>query len=217
MSNQDTHNEAGKFYSYEKRRGILPISWEDYFGLCKGLALAISAYDPEIILGVARGGLYAATLLSHILQAELYTIRITRRFKDQVVYDNPVWIVKPPSIVKDQRVLIVDEICGAGRTLTMIKEEVGRLGASEMRSAVLYAHEQGKDIPDYIGIISDALILNPWDREIIREGQFVLHPEYVHALAQQGIEPDTSLLGSVLRREPRSRKVDKCGTVFEET
>jgi hypothetical protein len=46
---KDPHNEAGKFYSYEKRQGILPISWEDYFGLCKGQALAISAYDPEII------------------------------------------------------------------------------------------------------------------------------------------------------------------------
>ena len=197
MSNQEPHNEPGKFYWYEKRKGVLPISWEDYFGLCKGLALAISPYDPEIILGVARGGLYAATLLSHMLQAELYTIRITRRFKDQVVYDNPVWVVKPPSIVKDQRVLIVDEICGAGQTLTMIKEEVGRLGAREMRSAVLYAHEQGKDIPDYIGIISDALIINPWDREIIREGKFVVHPEYVHALTQQGMEPDTSLLPGI--------------------
>ena len=197
MSNQEPHNEPGKFYSYEKRRGVLPISWEDYFGLCKGLALAISAYDPEMILGVARGGLYAATLLSHMLQSELYTIRITRRFKDQVIYDNPVWIVKPPSIVKDQRVLIVDEISGAGQTLTMIKEEVRRLGAREMRSAVLYAHEQGKDIPDYIGIISDALILNPWDREIIREGKFVLHPEYDHALAQQGIAPDTSFLPGI--------------------
>ena len=197
MSNQDPHNEAGKFYSYEKRKGVLPISWEDYFGLCKGLALAISPYDPEIILGVARGGLYAATLLSHMLQAELYTIRITRRFKDQVVYDKPVWIVKPPSIVKDQRVLIVDEICGAGQTLIMIKEEVERLGAREIRSAVLYAHEQGKAIPDYIGIISDELILNPWDREIIREGQFVLHPEYVHALAQQGMMPDSSLLPGI--------------------
>ena len=197
MSNQETHNEAGKFYSYEKRKGVLPISWEDYFGLCKGLALAISTYNPEIILGVARGGLYAATLLSHMLQAELYTVRITRRFKDQVVYDKPVWIVKPPSIVKDQRVLIVDEVCGAGQTLIMIKEEVERLGAREIRSAVLYAHEQGKDIPDYIGIISDELILNPWDREIIREGQFVLHPEYVHALAQQGMMPDSSLLPGI--------------------
>ncbi len=160
----------------------------------KGLALAISAYDPEIILGIARGGLYAATLLSHMLQAEFYAIRITRRFKDQVVYDTPVWLVKPPAVVKDRRVLVVDEICGMGRTLSMVKEEVGKLGARDIRSAVLYAHEQGKDVPEYIGIISDALILNPWDREIIHEGTFVFHPEYVYALAQQGMMPHPSML-----------------------
>ena len=194
MSNEELQSEAGNFYSYEKRKGVLPISWEDYFRLCKSLALAISTYNPEIILGVARGGLYAGTLLSHMLQAEFYAIRITRRFKDQVIYDDPRWLVRPPAVVKDQRVLIVDEICGEGKTLTMIKEEVGRIGAREMRSAVLYAHKQGKALPDYIGIISDALIVNPWDREILRDGKFVMHPEYVYALAQQGRVPDPSLL-----------------------
>ena len=161
MRNEEHRSAVGKFSSYENRKGILPISWEDYFGLCKSLALAISDYDPEIILGIARGGLYAATLLSHMLQAEFYAIRITRRFKDYVVYDAPMWLVKPPAVVKDRRVLIVDEICGIGRTLSMVKEEVGKLQAREIRSAVLYAHEQGTDFPEYIGIVSDALILNP--------------------------------------------------------
>ncbi len=194
MSNEEHHGAVGKFSSYENRKGILPISWEDYFGLCKSLALTISDYDSEIILGIARGGLYAATLLSHMLQAEFYAIRITCRFKDHVVYDIPMWLVKPPAVVKDRRVLIVDEICGIGRTLSIVKEEVGKLQAREIRSAVLYAHEQGKDFSEYIGIISDALILNPWDREIIQEGTFVFHPEYVYALAQQGMVPDPSLL-----------------------
>lgn len=194
MSHEEQQSEASRFYSYEKRKDILPISWEDYFGLCKGLAVAISAYEPEIILGIARGGLYAATLLSHMLQTELYVVRVTRRVKDQVVYDVPVWVVRPPEVVRGQRVLIVDEICGAGVTLGMVKEAVENLGAREIRSAVLYAHEQGKAIPDYIGVVSDALILNPWDREILQEGRFVFHPEYVYALAQQGMVPDSSLL-----------------------
>jgi hypoxanthine phosphoribosyltransferase len=132
--------------------------------------------------------------LSHLLQAEFYAVRITRRWKDQVIYDAPVWLVKPPEVVRDQRVLIVDEICGAGITLGMVKEEVERLGAREIRSAVLYAHEQGKALPEYIGNVSDALILNPWDREILQEGTFVFHPEYDHALTQQGLVADHSLL-----------------------
>jgi uncharacterized protein len=101
-----------------------------------------------------------------------------------------VWVVKPPEVLRDQRVLIVDEICSRGTTLGMVREEIGKLGAKEIRSAVLYAHEQGKAIPEYIGIVSDALILNPWDREIIQAGKFVFHPEYVHALAQLGMVPD---------------------------
>jgi hypoxanthine phosphoribosyltransferase len=72
-----------------------------------------------------------------------------------------VWFVKPSEVVRDQQVLIVDEICGAGITLGMVKEEVEKLGAKEIRSAVLYAHEQGKALPECIGIVSDALIPNP--------------------------------------------------------
>src|SRR5260370_7865773 len=70
MSLEEQESAGGRFYSYEKRKGILPISWQDYFRPYKGLALAISAYEPEIILGIARGGLYAATLLSHRLEGQ---------------------------------------------------------------------------------------------------------------------------------------------------
>lgn len=181
--------DQSRFYSYEWRRGVLPISWEDYFAICKGLALAVAPFEPDIILGVARGGLYPATLLSNMLPAELYPIRITRRFRDVVMYDEPVWLVRPPSLIEGQKVLVVDEICSEGKILTLAKEEAARLGAKEVRSAVMYAHERGSDIPDYIGIVSDALILNPWDREVVRDGRFVPHPEYVHAFEQQGITP----------------------------
>jgi uncharacterized protein len=158
-----------------------------------------------MILGVARGGLYPAALLSHLLRAELYPIRLTRRFKDAVVYERPVWLVRPPATVAGQRVLVVDEICSEGTTITMVKEEVRQLGARAIRSAVLYAHERGTDVPDYVGIISDALILNPWDREIVQDGGFVPHPEYLHAFDQQGMPPPASLLAGVAARDPAKR------------
>jgi hypothetical protein len=34
------------------------------------------------------------------------------------------------------------------------------------------------------------LILNPWDREILRYGEFILHPEYAYALQKQGLSSD---------------------------
>jgi len=181
-------------YDYSTRQGIHPISWEDFHGLCKGLALAVAPFAPQIILAVGRGGFYPGTLIAHLLRAEIYPVRLSRRVNDVVRYEHPQWLVRPPALVKDRRVLVVDEISSTGETITQVKAEAESLRAAEVRNAVLYAHTWGTSTPDYIGLITDALILNPWDREILDDGQFVMHPEYAGALKQQGVEPDPSLL-----------------------
>jgi hypoxanthine phosphoribosyltransferase len=181
-------------YDYTTRKGVRPISWEDFHGICKALALAVSNFEPEIILPIGRGGYYPGTLLSHLLQTEIYPIRVSRRVNDVVKYKRPRWLIEPPAEVADRKVLIVDEICSVGETISMVKEKVVELGASAIKSAVLYAHSWGSDVPDYIGLITDELVLNPWDREILRNGMFQFHPEYVDALAHQGIEAKSNLL-----------------------
>jgi hypothetical protein len=181
-------------YSYENRTGIHPISWNDFHGICKGLAKAVALFDPEIILAVGRGGFYPGTLIAHILRVELYPVRISRRVNDVVKYKKPKWLVKPPKLVKDRRVLIVDEISSRGETILKVKKRVEKMGAKEVRSAVMYAHSWGTDVPDYIGLISDELLLNPWDREIFVDGKFEFHPEYVEAMEKQAIKPESKLL-----------------------
>jgi hypoxanthine phosphoribosyltransferase len=181
-------------YDYTTRRGIHPVSWEDFHGICKALARATSCFHPQIVLAVGRGGYYPGTLIAHILQAEIYPVRLSRRVDDVVQYARPRWLVEPPALVAGCRVLVVDEICDSGETLTMVAQKVASLGAGEVRSAVMYAHTQGAAVPDYIGLITDALLLNPWDREILREGRFCFHPEYAQALAEQGMAPNPSLL-----------------------
>lgn len=71
------------------------------------------------------------------------------------------------------------------------------MGADEVKCAVLYSHKKGKDIPDYIGLITDELILNPWDREILKDGKYIFHPEYVSALEKQNIPPEELLLSGI--------------------
>jgi len=193
-------------YNYQSRQGILPISWEDFHGLCKALALAVSQFQPEIILPCGRGGYYPGTLISHLLQAEPYPIRLTRRVHDEVVRDAPQWLAEPPAIVTGKRVLVVDEISSSGETLRMVGDKLAQMSARKVRCAVLYAHPWGIDIPDYVGIITDALVLNPWDREILRDGKFIFHPEYSAALMEQEIDADGGLRISahsfLLAKEP---------------
>lgn len=181
-------------YDYSTRAGIRPISWEEMHGICKALAVAASRYQPELILAVGRGGFYPGTLIAHMLRVEVYPVRLSRRLNDIVTYDQPRWLVEPPLLVADRRLLVVDEICSTGETLRLVKEKVASLGAGECRSAVLYSHSWETAAPDFIGLITDALILNPWDREAVEDGRLIFHPEYVAALAEQGIPPDPSLL-----------------------
>ena len=188
-------------YNYSQRVGLEPISWERFEGLVRQLATQIEADEPQIIIGIARCGLFPATMLSFILRREFYPVRLTRRLNDAVVSQQPTWLIKPPDKVRGRRVLVMDEIADSGRTIAMAAEEVRRMGASHVRTAVLYAHTWADPRPDYVGLTSDALILNPWDREVLVEGQFVTHPELAAALrlqrtnnagstgAQSGLEP----------------------------
>jgi hypothetical protein len=104
-------------------------------------------------------------------------------------------------------VLVVDEISSSGETLRIVRDKLVQLGTQKVRCAVLYAHTWGVEIPDYIGIITDALVLNPWDREILQGGQYIFHPEYRTALAQQGLEAENGFRISTqfftLAKEPQ--------------
>ena len=181
-------------YDYSKREGIQPISWEDFHGICKVLALSLSHFQPEVIVPIGRGGYYPGALLAHLLQVEIYPVRVSRRIHDIVKYKEPQWIIAPPAEIAHRRTVVVDEICDSGETIVMVKNKCVELGASAVKSAVLYAHTRAVHIPDYIGIISDELLLNPWDREVFRDGEFRFNPEYVEALLQQGLEANPDLL-----------------------
>lgn len=177
-------------YDYRQHRGVDPISWQRFEELTRTLAQQIATWGPELILGIARGGLFPATLLSYALRRELYPIRLTRRFEDQVVRRAPTWLVRPPAKVRGRRVLLVDEIADTGQTLLAAAHVVREMGAAEVRTAALYAHTWADPRPDYIGLLSDALLMNPWDREVLQDGRFVPHPEYQAAIKAQADETE---------------------------
>lgn len=181
-------------YDYTTRTGVRPISWDDFHGLVKALAVAVAPWWPEGVLPVLRGGAYPGALLAHLLQIEVYPVRLSRRQDDVVVRQTPLWLMEPPAAVRGRRVLVVDEMCSSGQTLRMVKARALELGAAGARTATLYSHTWGVDAVDYTGLITDELVLNPWDREIYRDGGFHFHPEYADALAEQGVATNPSLL-----------------------
>lgn len=110
-----------KSYNYKSREGIKKISWEKFHQLCKEVTEKVSNESIDIVLGIARGGLYPATLISGMLRKEFYPLRITRRQNDIVKYHKPQWKIDITEDVNDKNLLIVDDIADNGETLLIVR------------------------------------------------------------------------------------------------
>lgn len=172
-------------YDYEHRKGVQRITWRRFAALCRTLTEELAREPLEIIIGNARAGLFPATALACALGCELVPVRLTRRFNDKVVQPHPVWKVDVAPVVTGRDVAVVDEIADTGETLALIKKRCLELGARRVRTACLVAHSWSEPPPDSAALISDALIIFPWDTLAYRDGEWVQPPEIHQAIAAQ--------------------------------
>ena len=188
-------------YDYAHRDGIAPMSWEEFATLSRKLAEGLARREPDIdlILGIARAGLFPATAVACALRRDLVPIRLTRREQDQVVRPSPLWKTPVPPEVAGKVVAVIDEIADTGQTLRLAAAEAGKLGARRVVTAALVAHSWAEPPPDVVALTSDALVLFPWDREVFADGRWQPHPELSAALMAQGFADERS---SPERRSP---------------
>jgi len=175
-----------KPYDYAHRNGIRPISWDDFASLAAQLAELLEPFQPEVVLGIARAGLFPATLVACSLRCELFPIRLTRRVNDRVLYDRPVWKVPVPQDVSGKVVVVVDEIADTGQTLGMAGDQTRRLGAKLVVTASLVSHSWADPAPQVCPLITDEFVIFPWDMRVLEKGKWVRHPEILAGLKAQG-------------------------------
>lgn len=160
----------------------LRLTWDEIMDMCRDLAMTINKeFDPEVIIGIARGGVIPAAILASMLRAEFYPIRLSRRRKGVIVRERPELLVPMPDEVSGRRVLIMDEISATGETLHLAVKEATKKGARKVKTATLFIHTDSWR-PTWYALQSDALIIPPWDYEILSGGKFIVHPEYQEAI-----------------------------------
>ncbi|MBN2550467.1 MAG: phosphoribosyltransferase [Anaerolineales bacterium] len=178
--------ERSRSYDYAARQGVLEISWQDFGQLAARLTELLAPTRPEAIIGIARAGLFPATAVACMLRCELYPARLTRRLNDQIIYPAPVWKTPVSPEVADKVVAVIDEIADSGETLAMVADQVRLLGAKQVVTACLVNHSWAKPAPDFTALISDALLIFPWDHFVFQDGKWLVHPEISEALLLQG-------------------------------
>ena len=128
--------------------------------LCREIVL--DKFDPNVIVGLSRGGLTPGVMMSHWMKKPFKTIKARLR-------DFPEWENYLPRKT-DDRVLIVDDICDSGETFSRIREHINerKENGVDVRFATLWWNNECNFTPHYYvnDIAKDSTntwIMFPWE------------------------------------------------------
>ncbi|WP_306369849.1 phosphoribosyltransferase [Nocardiopsis sp. CC223A] len=138
--------------------------------------IADDGFEPDIILSIARGGLFVAGGLGyalgvknlHVMNVEFYTGVGT-------TLEMPVMLPPVPNVVdlSDKKVLVADDVADTGKTLKLVHDFCSE-HVAEVRSAVIYQKSHSLIDCEYVWKRTDRWIDFPWSvlpPVVTREGQ----------------------------------------------
>ena len=109
--------------------------------LCREIVL--DKFDPDVIVGLSRGGLTPGVMMSHWMEKPFKSIKASLR-------DFPEWEDYLPRKT-DERVLIVDDICDSVETFHKIREHINerKENGVDVRFATLWWNNECNFEPHY--------------------------------------------------------------------
>jgi len=148
-------------------KAFLLLKWEDIMEQVDELALRIeNDYQPDMIVGILRGGLFVANLLSDILGIEeVYTLGLKsyRGIADRREVQIYHWPTLPQ--LSERMVLLVDDVSDEGKTLwTAVNKIIKPLAPKAVKTAVLHIKPWTTFTPNYFVVKTSSWILYPWSR-----------------------------------------------------
>lgn len=142
-------------------------SWEQFYWLCLELAdrMRDDGYEPELMIGIIRGGLVPLRILSDEFgDADLTTMRIMFYEDVKKTMTEPKIIQRPAVPVKGRRVLIVDDVADTGSSLITANNFLKENGVSEVKVATVYHKPWSKFRPDYFVKTTEKWIIFPHEK-----------------------------------------------------
>ena len=142
------------------------LGWEQFGAASRQLAqqVADSGFAPDLILSIARGGLFVAGALGyalevknlHVMNVEFYT-GVDERL------ELPVVLPPVPNVVDlaGARVLVADDVADTGATLRLVRDFC-RDHVAEVRCAVIYEKPRSAVRCEYVWRRTERWIEFPW-------------------------------------------------------
>jgi hypoxanthine phosphoribosyltransferase len=144
------------------------LSWDQAYMLAKKAARKIvnGRYEPDHIIGIARGGWVPSMMLSDLLGVkDLLSIRI-EHWGTTGIKDNKAVLKYPlQADISGEKILLVDDLTDTGDSMLAAIEHLKTLKPGAIKTAVLIHKTQSKYKPDYYALEKDrwSWIILPWN------------------------------------------------------
>jgi hypoxanthine phosphoribosyltransferase len=145
------------------------MTWDELGLGTRELATAVRAdgFVPELVLGIARGGLLVAGALGYALGIKnTFTMNVEFYTGIDERLDMPMILPPVPELVdlEEARVQIADDVADTGLTLMLVKDFcAGKVG--EVRCAVLFEKPRSAVSCEYVWRRTDRWINFPWSAD----------------------------------------------------
>ena len=145
------------------------MRWEELGEGARDLAgqIAADSWKPDIVLGIARGGLLVGGAISYALDVKnTFTMNVEFYTGIDERLEMPMLLPPVPDLVdfRETSVLIADDVADTGATLALVKDFCeGKV--AEVRCAVLYEKPRSTVRCEYVWSRTDRWIDFPWSAE----------------------------------------------------
>ena len=142
------------------------LTWERFGRATRELAEMVAAdgYRPDIVLAIARGGLFVAGALGYALDVKnVYVCNVEYYTGVDTRLELPVMLPPVPDAVdlSGALVLVADDVADTGATLKLVKDFCAD-HVAEVRCAVVYEKPHTTVSSEYVWQRTDKWINFPW-------------------------------------------------------
>ncbi|WP_046500257.1 phosphoribosyltransferase [Streptomyces odonnellii] len=142
------------------------LSYEQFGHAVRALAQSIAddGYEPDLVLSIARGGVFVAGGLAYALDCKnIHLVNVEFYTGIGTTLPMPVMLAPVPNLVdfSHKKVLIADDVADTGKTLKLVRDFCVD-HVAEVRSAVIYEKTQSLVKCEYVWKRTDDWINFPW-------------------------------------------------------
>ena len=148
-------------------REYVSPSWDEIYNMLLEQAIRIkqSGFQPDLIVGVSRGGWIPGRILSDLL-GNAHTANVKIEFYVGIGQTSRKPVVTQPisEEIANKRVLVVDDVADTGESMFVALDHVLERHAGDVRTITIYHKPHSKFKPDFFAETTSHWIVFPWER-----------------------------------------------------